>query len=187
MSTAIEIKVGSVLNLNGRMYKVLKTDHVKPGKGGAFMQTEMKDIETGSKLYERFRSSESVEFVHVEARKATYMYDGGSGEIEFMYSDTFEQFSIPYDIIGDARHFLTEALVVEIEIANEKPINVRLPQRVEAVIKETQSYVKGQTVSNSFKPAILENGHRIMVPQFIESGERVLINTDTLEYSERVK
>jgi elongation factor P len=187
MATANELKKGIVINYEGALCQVFGApDHVKPGKGGAFYQTKLKNLDTGSIVEVRFRSEDKIDVVYVENRDATFLYDSGS-EIEVMYADTFEQIGIPHHVIGERRVFLVEGMKLEIVIAGEKIINISMPQSVDAIVAEAEPYIKGQTASGSFKPAVLENGLRIMVPQFIETGEKVRVNTETLEYMERSK
>ncbi len=186
MPIANDLKPGNIVKVNNGNYKVVKTEHVKPGKGGAFVQAELKNIQTGSKLNERFRSDETVEIVFVETRKATFMYDDGSS-IVLMLSDTFDQLEVPYEFFGDGRLFLNDDIALNLEIIDGKVVNVTFPIRVEGVIKETEAAIKNQTATNSFKPAILENGLKISVPPFVNAGETVIINTENWEYVERKK
>ena len=186
MPIANELKIGNVVKVNNGNYKVVKTEHVKPGKGGAFIQAELKNIQTGSKLNERFRSDENVEIIFVETRKASLMYDDGSALV-LMLADNFEQVSVEYDIVGDARVFLNEEMELTLEMIGEQVISVRLPLKVEGKVETTDVAIKNQTATNSFKPAILENGFKISVPPFIESGEVIIINTESFEYVERKK
>jgi elongation factor P len=186
MPIANDLKVGNVVKVKDGNYRVVKTEHVKPGKGGAFIQAELKNMQTGSKLNERFRSDETVEFVFVETRKGSFMYDDGSS-IVIMLSDTFEQAEVPYEAFGEGRLFLNEEMELTLEMIGEKIINVSLPIRVEGVIAETEVAIKNQTATNSFKPATLENSFKLSVPPFVESGETITINTQTWEYVERKK
>ena len=186
MPIANDLKLGNIVRVNNGNYKVVKTEHVKPGKGGAFVQAELKNIQTGSKLNERFRSDAPVEIVFVETRKATFMYDDGSS-IVLMLSDTFDQLEVPYEFFGEGRLFLSEEIELILGMIDGKVVNITFPSRVEGVIKETDVAIKNQTATNSFKPAILENGLKISVPPFVESGETVIISTETWEYVERKK
>lgn len=186
MPIANDLRVGNVVKVKDGNYRVVKTEHVKPGKGGAFIQAELKNIKTGSKLNERFRSDESVDFVFVETRKASFMYDDGES-MALMLSDTFEQVSVPYELFGNGRFFCNDEMELTLEMIGENIINVSLPIRVEGVIQETEVAMKNQTVTSSFKPATLENGFKLSVPPFIEQGETIIINTETWEYVERKK
>lgn len=186
MPIANDLRVGNIVKVKDGNYRVVKTEHVKPGKGGAFIQAELKNIQTGSKLNERFRSDETVEFVFVETRKASFMYDNGSS-IVLMLSDTFDQIEVEYDAIGEGKLFLNEEMDLVLEMIGERVINITLPLKVEGIIKETEVAIKNQTATNSFKPAVLENGFKLSVPPFIEAGEVIIINTQTWEYVERKK
>lgn len=186
MPIANDLKLGNIVRIKEGNYKVVKTEHVKPGKGGAFVQAELKNIQTGSKLNERFRSDETVDIVFVETRKATFMYDDGSA-IVLMLSDTFDQIEVLYELFAEGRLFLNEEIELSLEMIDGKVVSIAFPSRVEGVIKETEVAIKNQTATNSFKPAILENGLKISVPPFVESGETILISTETWEYVERKK
>ena len=183
---ANEIKVGMVIEHKGDYWNVLKTQHVKPGKGGAFNQVEMKNIKNNSKLNERFRASEEVEKVRVEEEKYVYLYDQG-GKLVFMNSQSYEQIELEKDFIEDKLPLLSENDEITLEMYNEKPIGIQFPKTLIFEIKETEAVVKGQTAASSNKPAILENGIRIMVPPFIQQGEKVEINTEDLSYSKRAE
>lgn len=180
------IRVGNILEHQGKLWVVLKTQHTQPGKGGAYMQVEMKSIQEGTKLHERFRSSESVEKVHLEEIPYQYLYKEGDFYV-FMNQETFEQIQLHEDFVGDNSIFLSESMIVQICFYEEKPLSVRLPDHVVLTITEAEPVVKGQTATSSFKPAILENGVRIMVPPHIEVGTRVVVNTEDSTYIERAK
>lgn len=186
MPIANDLRVGNVVKVRDRNYKVVKTEHVKPGKGGAFVQAELKELQTGSKLNERFRSDETVDMVFVERRKASFMYDDGSA-IVLMLSDTFDQLEVEYDLFGEAKVFLNEEMELAVEMIDGKIINVFFPARVEGIVSETEVAIKNQTATNSFKPAILENGFKLSVPPFIQQGEAIIISTESWEYVERKK
>ena len=159
----------------------LKTQHVKPGKGGAFAQVEMKSVNKNTKLNERFRSSESVEKASLDEMSFNYLYDSDQNYI-FIEPKSFEQIEIKKNILGDKGKLLTENLEVKLSFYNELPISVELPNQVTCKIKDTDAAIKGQTVSSSYKPAILENGLNIQVPPFIESGDEIILDTRNLEY-----
>lgn len=186
MPIANDLRIGNVVKIKDGNYKVVKTEHVKPGKGGAFVQAELKNIETSSKMNERFRSDESVEIMFVETRKAMFMYDDAS-QIVLMFSDTFEQIEVNYNAFGDGKLFLNEEMELTLEMIGEKVISVRLPLKVEGKVAETEVAIKNQTATNSFKPAVLENGFKLSVPPFVEVGEVIIINTESWEYIERKK
>ena len=180
-----EIRVGMLLEYKSDLWQVLKTQHVKPGKGGAFAQVEMKSVGKNTKLNERFRSSETVEKASLEEIKVSYLYKDESN-FYFMDTKSFEQIHIKKDIIGDQEKLLTENLEVVVCLYNESPISVLLPNQVKCKIKTTDVALKGQTVSSSYKPAILYNGLNIQVPPFIESDDEVLIDTRNLEYIKKI-
>ncbi len=180
-----EIRVGMLLEYKNDLWLVLKTQHVKPGKGGAFAQVEMKSVGKNTKLNERFRSSETVEKASLEEINFNYLYDD---EINYFFIDqkTFEQIEIKKDIIGEKGKLLTENLEVKVNFYNESPISIELPNQVKSKIESTDVALKRQTVSSSYKPATLDNGLNIQVPPFIDSGDEVIIDTRTLEYIKKV-
>ena len=180
-----EIRVGMLLEYKNDLWQVLKTQHVKPGKGGAFAQVEMKSLNKNTKLNERFRSSETVEKASLDETMFNYLYSD-ENNLFFMNPKTFEQIEIKKELIGDKGKLLTENLEVSISFFNENPILVELPNQVQCKIKSTDVALKGQTVSSSYKPAKLENGLDIQVPPFIESGDEVIIDTRTLEYIKKI-
>lgn len=179
-----EIRPGYVLEHDGGLWVAVKTDHVKPGKGGAFAQVELKNLRDGRKLNERFRSVDKVEQVELERKDQQFLYET-DGMLTFMDNATFEQIDLPADLLGDRRPFLQDGMTVKIEYFGDEALNMQIPPKVTCRIAETDPVVKGQTAANSFKPAILDNGLRIMVPPFIAADEMVIVNTDTMEYSER--
>ena len=176
-----EIRVGMLLEYKNDLWQVLKTQHVKPGKGGAFAQVEMKSINKNTKLNERFRSNETIEKASLEETTFNYLY---KDEINYFFMNTksFEQIEIKKNIIGEKGKLLTENLEVIISFYNELPISINLPNQVVCKIESTDVALKGQTVSSSYKPAILDNGLNIQVPPFIEIGDEVIIDTRNLEY-----
>jgi elongation factor P len=182
---ASEIRVGMLIEYKDDLWQILKTQHVKPGKGGAFAQIEMKSVNRNTKLNERFRSSESVEKASLDEIKFNYLY-GEENDYFFMNPKSFEQINIKKEIVGDKGKLLTENLEVDISFYNENPISVELPKQVTCQISETDVALKGQTVSSSYKPATLDNGLNIQVPPFIESGDNVLVDTRTMEYIKKV-
>ena len=177
-----EIRVGMLLEFKNDLWQVLKTQHVKPGKGGAFAQVEMKSVNKNTKLNERFRSSETVEKASLEETNFNFLYKDDSNYF-FMNPKSFEQIEIKKDIIGDKGNLLTENLEVSVSFYNESPISVDLPKQVQCKIKSTDVALKGQTVSSSYKPALLDNGLNIQVPPFIEDGDEIIIDTRNLELS----
>ena len=180
-----EIRVGMLLEYKNDLWQVLKTQHVKPGKGGAFAQVEMKSVGKNTKLNERFRSSESVEKASLEEMIFTFLYQD-ENKYFFMDAKTFEQIEIKKDIVGKQGKLLTENLEVTVSFYNDMPISVELPNQVKCKVESTDVALKGQTVSSSYKPATLENGLNIQVPPFIESGDEVIIDTRTLEYIKKI-
>ena len=180
-----EIRVGMLLEYKNDLWQVLKTQHVKPGKGGAFAQVEMKSVGKNTKLNERLRSSETVEKAALEETNFNYLY-ADENNYFFMDPKTFEQTEIKKEIIGDKGKLLTENLEVSISFYNENPISIDLPNQVTCKIETTDVALKGQTVSSSYKPATLENGLNIQVPPFIESDDEIIVDTRTLEYIKKV-
>ena len=183
--SANEIKTGMLLEYKNDLWEVLKTQHVKPGKGGAFNQVELKSVIKGTKLNERFRSSETVEKAEIDEKKFNFLYIDGDN-CHFMDNKTFEQVEISKSITGEKYKLLKENLEVTISFMNEKPISIGLPNNIECIIESTDAAIKNQTASSSYKPAILDCGIKIDVPPFIESGEKIIVDTRTLEYVKRV-
>ena len=179
-----EIKPGNVLDHDGGLWAAVKVDHVKPGKGGAFAQVELKNLRTGTKLNERFRSADKVEKVRLEQKDQQFLYEN-DGMLVFMDTETFEQIELPADLLGERRPFLQDGMQIVVEFYDEEALNASLPGKVVCKIVETEPVVKGQTAANSFKPAILDNGVKVMVPPFISQDEAIVVNTETMEYSER--
>ncbi len=182
---ASEIRVGMLLEYKNDLWQVLKTQHVKPGKGGAFAQVEMKSLNKNTKLNERFRSSETVEKAAVEEEKFTFLYKDDN-DYFFMNPKSFDQINIKKEIVGEKGKLLTESLEVSVSFHNDSPISVDLPNQVTSKIETTDAALKGQTASSSYKPATLNNGLNIQVPPFIESGDTILIDTRNLEYIKKV-
>ncbi len=182
---ASEIRVGMLIEYKNDLWQVLKTQHVKPGKGGAFAQIEMKSVNKNTKLNERFRSSETVEKGSLDETKFNYLYDDET-DYYFMDPKTFEQINIKKEIVGVKGKMLTENLEVSISFYNEKPLTVELPNQVTCVVATTDVALKGQTVSSSYKPATLDNGVNIQVPPFIESEDKIIVDTRTMEYIKKI-
>jgi len=182
---ASEIRVGMLIEYKGDLWQVLKTQHVKPGKGGAFAQVEMKSLNKNTKLNERFRSSESVEKASLDETKFNYLYDDES-DYHFINPKSYEQINIKKEVVGEKGKLLTENLEVSISFHNENPLSVELPNQVTSTIETTDVALKGQTVSSSYKPAILDNGINIQVPPFIENGDKIIVDTRTMEYIKKI-
>ena len=180
-----EIRVGMILEYKNELWQVLKTQHVKPGKGGAFAQVEMKSVGKNTKLNERFRSSESVEKALLEETTFSYLYED-ENNYYFIDPKTFEQIEIKRDIVGEKGKLLTENLEVLVNFFNNDPITINLPNQVKCKIKSTDAAIKGQTVSSSYKPAILNNGIKIQVPPFVESGDEIILDSRTFEYIKKM-
>ena len=180
-----EIRVGMLIEHKNDLWQVLKTQHVKPGKGGAFAQVEMKSVHKNTKLNERFRSSETIEKASLEEISFTFSY-ADQEKYFFMNPKTFEQTEIQKSLIGERGKLLTENLEVTISFYNDNPISFDLPNQVTCKIESTEAALKGQTVSSSYKPAVLENGLSIQVPPFIEAGDNVVIDTRNLEYIKKI-
>ena len=180
-----EIRVGMLLEYKSDLWQVLKTQHVKPGKGGAFAQVEMKSVNKNTKLNERFRSSETVEKASLDEIKFNFIYSDENNYF-FMDPKTFEQLGIKKEIVGNKGKLLSENLEVFVSFYNENPISVELPNQVQCKIETTDVALKGQTVSSSYKPAILDNGLNIQVPPFIEAGDEIIVDTRNLEYIKKI-
>ena len=183
--TAIEIRPGMIIEHKDDYWNVLNTQHVKPGKSGAFNQVELKSITRGTKLNERFRSSENVEKAEIEEKKFNFLYLD-ENNCHFMDNKSFEQVSIPKSLTVEKYKLLKENLEVTIAFMDEKPISIELPKNIECVIETTDAAIKNQTASSSYKPAVLDCGINITVPPFIETGEKVIVDTRTLEYVKKV-
>jgi len=179
-----EIRPGVIIEHDGGLWVAVKTSHVKPGKGGAFAQVELKNLRDGRKLNERFRSEDKVERVRLEQKDQQFLYEQ-DGMLVFMDSETFEQIVLPADLLGDRRPFLQDGMTVTIEYYEDEALSVSLPDKVTCTITETEPVVRGQTAANSFKPAMLDNGVRVMVPPFVGTGEDVIVSTETFEYVAR--
>ncbi len=181
-----EIKPGNVILHNDQLLLAVKCDHVKPGKGGAFAQVELRDLVTGTKYNERFRSSESVERVRLEQKDYQFLYEQGD-MLVFMDTESYEQIELAREFVGERAAFLQDGMQVTVESYDGKPLGISLPDQVTLEIVEADPVVKGQTASSSYKPAKLENGLRIMVPPFIGAGERVVVDTNEVTYIRRAE
>jgi elongation factor P len=179
-----EIRPGNVLEHDGGLWGAVKVNHVKPGKGGAFAQVEMKNLRDGRKLNERFRSEDKVERVRLDQKDQQFLYES-DGKLVFMDNETFEQTELDADLLGDRRPFLQDGMIATIEYYGEEALSVSIPQKVTCIVAETEPVVKGQTAANSYKPATLDNGVRVMIPPFVAEGEAIVVNTEVFEYSER--
>jgi elongation factor P len=180
-----EIRIGMLIEHKNDLWQVLKTQHVKPGKGGAFAQVEMKSVNRNTKLNERFRSNDTVEKASVDEIKFNYLYEDET-EYYFMDPKSFEQINIKKDIVGEKGKMLTENLEVSISFYNENPLTIELPNQITCKVKTTDVALKGQTVSSSYKPATLDSGIDIQVPPFIENGDQIIVDTRTIEYIKKI-
>lgn len=179
-----EIKPGAILDHDGGLWAAVKVNHVKPGKGGAFAQVELKNLRDGRKLNERFRSEDKVDQVTLDRKDQQFLYES-DGRLVFMDAETYDQVEIDAELLGDRRPFLQDGMTATVEYYGEEALTVALPVKVICTIVETEPVQNGQTASKSFKPAILDNGVRVMVPPFVGVDERIVVNTELFEYSER--
>lgn len=179
--SGVDIRPGNILEYEKGLWKVAKIQHTQPGKGGAYMQVEMKNLIDGRKTNVRFRSADTVEKVRLDTKDFQYLYQDGD-HLVFMDQDTYEQINLDAGMLGDEAPFLKDGMVVKLELHEERPISVQLPEQVEAEIVEADAVVKGQTASSSYKPATLDNGVRVMVPPHIESGTRIIVDVYSKEY-----
>ena len=182
---ANDIKIGMLLKYKSDLWEVLKTQHVKPGKGGAFNQVEMKSINSGTKLNERFRSNDTVEKIALEEFEYSFLYKDQEG-FHFMNSKTFEQITLNSKLVGNKNKLLKENLILTIDFYDEKPIMINLPKQIDFEVIDTDVALKGQTVSSSYKPAVLSNGIKVQVPPFVNSGDVVTIDSRTIEYIKKL-
>lgn len=180
------IRVGNIIEHNGRQWAVLKTQIVQPGKGGAFITVEMRDIRTGTKTNERWRTADTVEKCNVEEKDCTFLFADGDA-LTFMDQENFEQFNLAKDVLGESAAFLQDGMQVAVDFIEGSPVSVALPEKVTMLVVEADPVVKGQTASSSYKPAKLENGLKILVPPFIAEGEKIIVNTGDCSYVERAK
>ncbi|MDR3325806.1 MAG: elongation factor P [Rhodospirillaceae bacterium] len=180
------IRPGNIIEHNNRQWAVLKIQLIQPGKGGSFIQVEMRDVRTGIKTNERWRTADTVEKLHVEERSVTYLFSTDDN-VTFMDSTTFDQFSVPYDIIGEVGVFLQENMQCTIDMIDGLPVSIVIPDKVTMIVIEADPVIKGQTAASSYKSGKLENGMRILIPPFIESGTRIIVSTTDSTYIERAK
>ncbi len=183
---ANNIRPGNILEYKDKLWQVSKIMHTQPGKGGAYMQVEMKDIRNGTKMNERFRSSETVEFVRLEQKDYQYLFMDGDN-LTLMSLETYEQINVPKEIVGDSVAFLQDGMTLRVEVYDENPIQAYLPETVVLTVDTADAVVKGQTAASSYKPAIMENGVRVLVPPFIEAGDKLVVRTIDGTYVERAK
>ncbi len=179
-----EIRPGNVIEHDGGLWVAVKTNAVKPGKGGAYNQVELKNLINGTKLNERFRAAETVEKVRLEQKDFTFLYEQGEALV-FMDTESYEQLELDKDFVGERAAFLQDGMTVTVELHEERPIGVSLPDQVTLTIAEADPVVKGQTATSSYKPAVLENGVRVMVPPFISAGEKIVVDTSEITYLRR--
>jgi elongation factor P len=184
--SGVDIRPGNIIEYEGGIWRAVKIQHTQPGKGGAYMQVELKNLIDGRKNNVRFRSAETVERVRLDTKDYQYLYHDGDSLV-FMDKDTYEQVSLREDMIGEPAAFLQDGMDVVMELYNERPISVQLPDQIEATIVEADAVVKGQTASSSYKPAVLDNGVRVMVPPHISAGTRIVVDVYSREYVKRAE
>ena len=182
--SGVDIRPGNIIEYEGGIWRAVKIQHTPPGKGGAYMQVEMKNLIDGRKTNVRFRSAETVERVRLDTKDFQFLYHDGD-MLVFMDKENYEQVSLPEDLIGEPAAFLQDGMDVVMELYNERPISVQLPDTIQATIVEADAVVKGQTASSSYKPAVLDNGVRVMVPPHVSSGTRIVVDTYSREYVRR--
>ena len=182
--SGVDIRPGNIIEYEGGLWRAVKIQHTQPGKGGAYMQVEMKNLIDGRKTNVRFRSAETVEKVRLDTRDFQFLFADGD-QLTFMDKDSYEQVALDKDVLGDAAEFLQDGMDVVMELYEERPISVQLPDTVEAGIVEADAVVKGQTASSSFKPAMLDNGVRVMVPPHVSAGTRIVVDVYSREYVKR--
>jgi len=184
--SGVEIRPGNIIEYEGGIWRAVKTQHTQPGKGGAYMQVELKNLINGRKDNVRFRSAETVEKIRLDTKEFQFLFAEGDA-LTFMDKDTYDQVQLPRDLLGEAAAFLQDGMDVSMELYEERPISVQLPDQIEATVMEADAVVKGQTASSSYKPAILDNGVRVMVPPFIGSGTRIVVDVYAQEYVRRAE
>jgi elongation factor P len=180
------IRKGNILEHNGRQLVVLDTQIVQPGKGGAFIQVDMRDIRSGTKAQERWRTADTVEKLDVQEAECTYLFGDGD-TLTFMDQESFEQFTVPRDLVGEPGAFLQDGMLCTVDLIEGSPVSVTLPDKVVCLVVEADPVVKGQTAASSYKPGVLENGVRVLIPPFVEAGTRIVVNTVDATYVERAK
>ena len=181
-----EIRIGNVIEHKGGLWVAVKTQHVKPGKGGAFAQVELKNLVDNSKLNERFRSAETVEKIRLEQKDYQYLYEV-DGMLTFMDTTTYEQIELQTDFVGERAAFLQDGMEVTVESHEGRPLGISLPDHVTLEITDTEPVVKGQTATSSYKPAMMENGVRVMVPPFVNTGDKIVVDTNEVTYVKRAE
>jgi elongation factor P len=182
--SGVDIRPGNIIEYEGGIWRAVKIQHTQPGKGGAYMQVELKNLIDGRKNNVRFRSAETVERVRLDTKDFQFLYHDGD-MLVFMDKGSFEQVSLPEDLLGDAAAFLQDGMAVKLDMYNERPISVELPDQVEATIVQADAVVKGQTASSSYKPALLDNGVRVMVPPHITAGTKIVVDVYEQTYVRR--
>lgn len=182
--SGVEIRPGNIIEYEGGIWRAVKTQHTQPGKGGAYMQVELKNLINGRKDNVRFRSAETVERVRLDTKEFQFLFAEGDA-LTFMDKETYDQVQLPRDLLGEAAAFLQDGMDVSMELYEERPISVQLPDQIEATVVDADAVVRGQTASSSYKPAILDNGVRVMVPPFIGSGTRIVVDVYAQEYVRR--
>ena len=182
--SGVEIRPGNIIEYEGGLWRAVKIQHTQPGKGGAYMQVELKNLIDGRKSNERFRSAETVEKVRLDTRDFQFLFAEGD-QLTFMDKENYDQVQLPRDLLGEAAAFLQDGMDVVMETWEERPISVQLPDQIEALVVEADAVIKGQTASSSYKPAILDNGVRIMVPPHIGAGTRIVVDVYEQEYVRR--
>jgi len=184
--SGVDIRPGNIIEYEGGIWRAVKIQHTQPGKGGAYMQVELKNLIDGRKNNVRFRSAETVERVRLDTKDFQYLYAEGDSLV-FMDKETYEQVHLPRDLIGEPAAFLQDGMDVMMELHDERPISVQLPDQIEAIVVEADAVVKGQTASSSYKPAVLDNGVRVMVPPHIASGTRIVVDVYEQTYVKRAE
>ena len=179
-----DIRPGNVIEYDGSLWVAVKTNKVKPGKGPAYNQVELKNIIDGRKLNNRFGSDERVERARIDQKDFQYLYSDGE-QLVFMDSDTYDQLSVELDFVGERAAFLQDGMTVTLDLYEERPIGISLPDQVTLQVSETEPHIKGQTASSSYKPAVMDNGVRVMVPPFISVGEKIVVDTNDISYVKR--
>jgi len=182
--SGVDIRPGNIIEYEGGIWRAVKIQHTQPGKGGAYMQVEMKNLIDGRKTNVRFRSAETVERVRLDTKDYQFLYRDGD-MLVFMDTDTYDQVSLPEDLLGEAADFLQDGMQVKLDMYNERPISVELPDQVEATIVDADAVVKGQTASSSYKPAVLDNGVKVLVPPHITAGTKIVVDVYNREYVRR--
>ena len=182
--SGVDIRPGNIIEYEGGIWRAVKIQHTQPGKGGAYMQVELKNLIDGRKTNIRFRSAETVERVRLDTKDFQFLYHDGD-MLVFMDQENYEQISLPEDLLGDAAAFLQDGMPVKLDMYNERPLSVELPDQIEATVVEADAVVKGQTASSSYKPAVLDNGVKVLVPPHITSGTRIVVDPYSREYVRR--